>query len=104
MTQAEFERQRNAAVESMRRMNARRAASTSPASKSKPASNSHCESNIPKPKDEIPKKPSTFGFEIPFLNSISSDKDTALILGLLLILMGEDCDKKLLFALVYILF
>ena len=40
---------------------------------------------------------------IPFLDSLSSDGDMSLILGLLLILMSEKTDKTLLFALVYIL-
>ncbi len=43
------------------------------------------------------------GLNIPFLDNIMSDADTALIIGLLLILMSENADKKLLFALVYIL-
>ncbi len=43
------------------------------------------------------------GLNIPFLDSLSSDGDTALILGLLLILISENTDKTLLFALIYIL-
>lgn len=43
------------------------------------------------------------GTSIPFLDNLMNDSDTALIIGLLLILMSENADKKLLFALVYIL-
>ena len=103
MTQAEFERRRNAAVENMRQMNARRVNSKSPAPEPKAAP--HCK-NVPAiqpPKTETEKSNTQSGFDIPFLNSFSSDKDTALILGLLLILMSENSDKTLLFALVYIL-
>ena len=43
------------------------------------------------------------GLDLPFLDIFSKDTDVALIIGLLLILMSEKADKKLLFALVYIL-
>ena len=43
------------------------------------------------------------GLNIPFLDMLSRDADVSLIIGLLLILMSEKADKKLLFALVYIL-
>lgn len=43
------------------------------------------------------------GLNIPFLDMLSKDTDVSLIIGLLLILMSEKADKKLLFALVYIL-
>ena len=43
------------------------------------------------------------GLNIPLLDNLKNDGDVALILGLLLILMSENCDKKLLFALIYIL-
>lgn len=95
MTQSEFERRRNAAVENMRQMNARRANPKNPTPEPKPI--------IEKPTAESKKVTSPIGFDIPFLNLLSSDKDTALILGLLLILMNENSDKTLLFALVYIL-
>lgn len=42
-------------------------------------------------------------FGLPFLDKILKDSDTTLIIGLLLLLMSENADKKLLFALVYIL-
>ena len=40
---------------------------------------------------------------IPFLDSFKTDSDFALILGLLLLILGEKADKRLLFALIYIL-
>ncbi len=43
------------------------------------------------------------GLNLPFLDLFSKDGDASLIIGLLLILMSEKADKKLLFALVYIL-
>lgn len=41
--------------------------------------------------------------DIPFLNRIRSDSDTALILGLVLLLSAEKSDRLLLIALIYIL-
>ncbi len=41
--------------------------------------------------------------DIPILNRIKADGDLTLILGLLLLLMNEKADKRLLFALLYIL-
>lgn len=43
------------------------------------------------------------GNSIPFLDSIFENGDMTIIIGLLLLLMSEKADKKLLFALVYIL-
>ncbi len=43
------------------------------------------------------------GLNIPFSDNLFKDGDFSLILGLLLILMSENADKMLLFALVYIL-
>ena len=43
------------------------------------------------------------GLNLPFLDMFSKDGDASLIIGLLLILMSEKADKKLLFALIYIL-
>lgn len=48
-------------------------------------------------------KPTQNGLNIPFLDSILKDSDSTLIIGLLLILMSENSDKMLLFALIYIL-
>ena len=43
------------------------------------------------------------GLNIPFLDMLAGDADVSLIIGLMLILMSEKADKKLLFALIYIL-
>lgn len=44
------------------------------------------------------------GLDIPFLDKITSTSDLPLILGLALLLWSEKADKKLLLALLYILF
>lgn len=53
------------------------------------------------------KRPAVFfetaGLNIPLLGALGSDNDTTLILGLLLILMGDGADKMLMLALLYIL-
>lgn len=41
--------------------------------------------------------------DIPFLNNLKTDRDTALILGLVLLLTAEKSDRLLLLALMYIL-
>ena len=43
-------------------------------------------------------------FSLPFLNGLKSDSDMTLILGLILLLQSENCDRMLLLALLYILF
>ncbi|MBQ7726770.1 MAG: hypothetical protein IJT66_06470 [Clostridia bacterium] len=43
------------------------------------------------------------GFDLPFLNDLTADSDLPLLLSLLLLLWGEKADKKLLFALIFIL-
>lgn len=52
-----------------------------------------------------PKKSGSFldGLNLPFLDKLKGEADIALIIGLILILMSEKADKKLLFALIYIL-
>lgn len=88
MTQNEFLLQQQKAIKEMREMNAR-VQNQSQSNSSPPP---------PPPKPLLP----NFGMELPFAN-LFRDKDTALILGLLLILYGEKADKWLLLALVYIL-
>lgn len=43
------------------------------------------------------------GFSLPFLDNLKKDGDLTLILGILLLLLSEKADKRLLFALIYIL-
>ena len=86
MNSIEFERQRQNALKEMREINSK---STNPPPKKKAPPlqpNAMFNSNI----------------NLPFEN-LFKDKETALILGLLLILYGEKADKLLLLALVYIL-
>ena len=65
--------------------------------------------NIPLPESKTKSEPtknsntSSLPFNIPFLDNFLKDADSTLILGLLLILMSENGDKLLLFALIYIL-
>ncbi len=87
MNGSDFLKQQQRAVEQMREMNSR--------SMPKP--------ERPAPPKQTPKKPpSGGGLELPFMNLLK-EQDSALILGLLLILFSENADKRLLFALVYIL-
>lgn len=86
MNRSEFELRRQNALKEMREINSK---STNPPPKktaSPPQQNSIFTGNI----------------NLPFEN-LFKDKETALILGLLLILYGEKADKLLLLALVYIL-
>ena len=87
MNNSEFELRRQNAVREMREINSK---STNPPPKN-PTS--------PPPQQNFP-----FGnnLNLPF-EDLFKDKETALILGLLLILYGEKADKLLLLALVYIL-
>lgn len=92
MTQKEFETKRREALENMRQMNSR-------------SKNPHTET--PKEKEADPTtKPTdnTFGTSFkPTFSLQKIDPDTALIMGLIFLLATENCDKKLLFALMYIL-
>lgn len=96
MNENEFARQRQAAVERMREMNSR-SKSQNTAPKAPP-------SQPQKPPQAPPQNNSFLGnLQLPFLDKLTKDGDTALIIGLLLILMSEKADKRLLFALIYIL-
>ncbi len=90
MSNGDFEKQRQNALNQMREMNARSTSTPLPKTKISPPA---------------PQQGSPFGglnLELPFEN-LFKDKETALILSLLLILYGEKADKMLLLALVYIL-
>ena len=41
--------------------------------------------------------------DLPILNRLKTDSDLTLVLGLMLLLLNEKADKRLLFALLYIL-
>ena len=61
------------------------------------------------PPQKPPEKPTKInnsvfgGINLPYLDNLKSDGDATLILGILLLLFSEKADKKLLFALIYIL-
>ena len=57
-------------------------------------------SQQPQPK---PQSNSPLGLDIPILNRLIGDGDLPLVRGLLLLLVNEKADKRLLFALLYIL-
>lgn len=88
MDQNEFLKRKTAAAEQLLRMN-----------KISQKENTPCKSEEPK------NEPLNFlnGINIPFLDLFKTDGDFALILGLLLLILGEKADKRLLFALIYIL-
>jgi hypothetical protein len=92
MSEKEFAKQRQEAMEQMREMNSRsKSQNTEP-------------SPTPPPKHTKPQSNSfTANLQLPFLDKLLKDSDAALIIGLLLLLMSEKADKRLLFALIYIL-
>ena len=89
MTQNDFSLRQQKAIEEMKKMNQK--------------------SQIPKPQPQKPPQKPTpqpdflSSLNIPFLNDLKTDGDLTLILGLLLLLLNEKADKRLLFALLYIL-
>ncbi|MBQ1989284.1 MAG: hypothetical protein II234_05225 [Clostridia bacterium] len=124
MTDKEFLNAQLAAVERMKEMNSRSHFQNQkshpmppvpsfvniPDKKIKRSDTSFSQSAIPKPPNQNtaphknrnqPQNDSTIG--MPFFDKLLKDSDSALIIGLLLLLMSENADKKLLFALVYIL-
>lgn len=131
MNDNEFLRQQQAAVQRMREMNDRAHSQYNPNHKMPPVPsfvktpesnnrNYNQQSTVqrpqnpqkntsdnfipnPSPSFSTPNKPNKTHLNIPFLDILGSDADASLIIGLLLILMSENTDKILLFALVYIL-
>lgn len=87
--QNEFYEQQQRAIHAMREMNKK---------STNPQNTNHKKSPEPSQKKQMPPPIP----ELPFSN-IFKEKDTALILSLLLILYGEKADKLLLYALIYIL-
>lgn len=103
MNKADFARERQAAIERLREMSAR--------SKEPYRSNGFPHNETERKETEKENRSTVkSGFfpqqnrqnEPSFLDFLK-DKDTALIIGLLLVLINEDADRKLLFALLYIL-
>ncbi len=127
MNQNEFVRQQQAAVERMREMNSRAQINRNTNHKMPPVPpfvrvgenkadsiNLQASATTEQTPSENHSKqaptpaissinPSFNGLNIPFIDKLLKDGDSTLIIGLLLILMSENSDKLLLFALVYIL-
>ena len=117
MNETDFSRMKAAAMQEMREMNAR--SGREPGGQGMPPTphfvrtgrpgrgEPNRERAVPPPTAPPPKTPgqnSLFsGWDLPFLDRLKTEGDLALILGLLLILFSEQSDKKLLFALLYIL-
>ena len=59
--------------------------------------------NPPQKPPMPPKNSSPLGIDIPILSRLKADGDLTLVLGLMLLLLNEKADKRLLFALLYIL-
>ena len=91
MSEQNFKQKQQNAIEQMREMN-RRSQTSQPT----------LEENPNPPKQQ---KPLSFleGINLPFLDKLKTDGDLTLILGILLLLLSEKADKRLLFALIYIL-
>lgn len=90
MNEKEFNKARQDAINQMQQMNNRSTNKKPPPIK---------EPN-PQPKQNT----SLFGnLNIPFLENLKTDGDLTLIIGILLLLLSEKADKRLLFALIYIL-
>lgn len=92
----DFIKQKQAAVQVMREMNAR----ASKNNDNQDTNNFNAEQKNTHPKKANQKQNTDNGFS---LTNLLKDSDTSLILGLLLILFSENADKRLLFALIYIL-
>ncbi len=85
-----FQKQQQEAVQRMREMNARSTFKEPPE---------------PEPQKEKQQQNNSLlgSLNLPFLDSLKKDGDATLILGILLLLFSEKADKRLLFALLYIL-
>ncbi len=85
-----FQKQQQEAVQRMREMNARSTFKEPPP---------------PEKTKEKPKQNNSLlgSLNLPLLDSFKKDGDATLILGILLLLFSEKADKRLLFALMYIL-
>lgn len=88
MNEQNLKQKQQNAIEQMREMNRRSQNQPPPAEKPKPSQN---------------EAPFLEGLRLPFLEKLKTDGDLTLILGILLLLLSEKADKRLLFALIYIL-
>ncbi len=95
MNEKEFNKARQNAITEMHQMNSRSTNKQPPIKEPSPP-----------PKRETQQKNDNSllgGLNIPFLDNLKSDGDLTLIIGILLLLLSEKADKRLLFALIYIL-
>lgn len=99
MNNNEFIKQQQAAVQIMREMNSRATNGNANKGTQKPH---HPKLTNQPPKNNAQPPLSRQNSDLPFMELLKNG-DTALILGLLLLLFSENADKRLLFALVYIL-
>ena len=90
----DFNLEKQRATERLRELNARSKYKPNNSGIKRPADNAHTDN---RPQGILSQ------LNIPFLGDLGSDSDTALILGLVLILTAEKSDKLLLLALLYIL-
>ena len=96
MNDRDFNKARQNAITEMQRMNSRSTNNQPPPIKE--------ESPPPKHASHHKRNNSPLGsLDIPFLENLKTDSDLTLIIGILLLLLSEKADKRLLFALIYIL-
>jgi len=116
MTQNDFFNQQRAAVERMREMKNRSSINNKSQTPNtpfdgikpgNPAKTSNTDESKEKNKinhyNSANENLKNNSLQIPLLDKFLKDKDAVLIIGLLLILMSENADKMLIFALIYIL-
>ena len=94
MNNMNFSNRQREAIEQMKQMNAKSIYKKEPETKAE-----H------KPQNPPEQQPNSFfgGINLPFLENFKTDGDLTLIIGILLLLLSEKADKRLLFALIYIL-
>ncbi len=116
MSKEEFMRQSEAAIRRMREINSRAEVKSTP--HKMPPTPAFVQTNVKSNKSTVQEEKQTTTnneysrikmqqqnspIKLPFLEIFKGDSDMPIILGLLLLLMSENCDKRLLFALLYIL-
>ncbi len=88
MKNQNFSEQQRRAIEQMKEMNSRSTQKSEPKAEEKKSG---------------PQNSFLGGISLTFLDGLKKDGDMTLILGILLLLLSEKADKRLLFALIYIL-
>lgn len=94
MNNTNFSNRQREAIERMKEMNSRSIYKKEPEAKPE---------QKPQKPPEQPLNSLLPGLNLPFLENFKNDSDLTLILGILLLLLSEKADKRLLFALIYIL-